>query len=158
SLQKELAAQPQWPIRWLSYPLLAMAHHRLGHESEARDALGEAAKIVDQWTQERCSSPSDHWRTILPAGDALWPGPWWDYLECQLLYGEAKLMIDGAPPPDDGRLHALRARALAGLNLVEQAASEFDVAWRLCPHDVQIRVEAHRNRGKCFVHRSQWGD
>jgi tetratricopeptide (TPR) repeat protein len=83
---------------------------------------------------------------------------WWDYLECQLLDGEARVLIDGAPPPDDPRRHVLRARALAGLNRVEDAAAEFDVALRLSPQDPQIRLEVHRNRGGCCVHRSQWRD
>ncbi len=156
-LQEALAAQPQWPIGWLSYPVLAMSHHRLGHETEARQALDEAARILDRWTQERYAGQSGHW-VIHPGGEAAWPVPWWDYLECQLLYREARLLIDGAPPPDDARLHVLRARALAGLNWVEQAAAEFDAALQLSPDDPQIRLEAHRNRGGCCVHRRQWRD
>jgi tetratricopeptide (TPR) repeat protein len=144
-LEEALAVQPQWAIRWLSYPVLAMAHHRLGHESEARQALNEAARIADQWTQERYTGQA-----------ANWPAPWWDYLECQLLYGEARVLIDRAPPPDDPRLHVLRARSFAGLDWVEKAAAEFDAALRLTPHDSQIRLEAHRNRGKCCVFRRQW--
>jgi Flp pilus assembly protein TadD len=68
------------------------------------------------------------------------------------------MLIDGTPPPDDPRLHVLRARALAGLDWVEQAAAEFDAALRLSPHDPQIRLEAHRNRGKCCVDRRRWRD
>jgi serine/threonine protein kinase/Flp pilus assembly protein TadD len=156
-LQEALAAQPQWPIGLLSYPVLAMAHHRLGHKTEARQALEEASRIFDRWTQERYAGQGEY-SVIRPGGDAMWPVAWWDYLECQLRSSEAKLLIDGAPPPDDPRLHVLRARALAGLDWVEQAASEFDAALRLSPHDPQIRLEAHRNRGKCCVQRRQWRD
>jgi serine/threonine protein kinase/predicted Zn-dependent protease len=156
-LQEALAAQPQWPISKLSYPVLAMAHHRLGHETKAREALDEAARILDGWTQERYAGHGEDWVTHR-GGDAVWPAVWWDYLECQLLHGEAKMLIDGVPPAGDPRLPVLRGRALAGLDLVEQAAPEFDAALRLSPHDPLIRLEVHRNRGACCVHRHQWRD
>ena len=41
---------------------------------------------------------------------------------------------------------------------MEQAASEFDAALRLSPQDPQIRLEAHHNRGRLYVHRRQWRD
>jgi serine/threonine protein kinase/tetratricopeptide (TPR) repeat protein len=156
-LQEAPAAQPHWAIGQLSYPVLAVAHHRLGHATQARRALDEAARILDRWTQARYASHGESW-AIHPGGDAVWPVPWWDYLECQLRYGEAKLLIDGSSPPDDPRLHVLRARAFAGLDWVEQAAAELDTAFRLSPHDPQIRLEAHRNRGKCYIQRHQWRD
>jgi eukaryotic-like serine/threonine-protein kinase len=156
-LEGALAAQPQWPVTRLSYPVLAMAHHRLGQEAQARQALEEAARILDRWTQERYTGNGEDWVTHR-GGDAVWPAMWWDYLECQLLYREAKVLIDGAPPPDDPRLHVLRGRALAGLDLVEQAAPEFEAAWKLSPDDALIRLETHRNRGACGVHRRQWRD
>ena len=156
-LEKALAVQPQWSISQLSYPVMAMAHHRLGHEAEARQALEQAASLLDQWTQQRYSGLSENW-VIYPGGNADWPVIWWDYLECQLNYREAKLLIDGIPPPDDVRLHVLRARALAGLNLVELAATEFDAALSLNAHDPQIRLEAYRNRGGCHIDRRQWSE
>jgi tetratricopeptide (TPR) repeat protein len=156
-LEEALVAQPQWPISRLSYPVLAMAHHRLGHEVKARQALDEAARVLDRWTQERYTGDGQDWVTHR-GGDAIWPVGWWDYLECQLYYREAKLLIDGAPPPDDPRLHVLRGRALAGLDLVEQAAPEFEAALMLSPQDPLIRLEAHRNRGGCCVHRHEWRD
>jgi eukaryotic-like serine/threonine-protein kinase len=142
-----VVAPSHWAIGRIGYPVLAMAQHRLGHESEARQALDEAARVLDQWTEERYTG-----------GDAAWPAVWWDYLECQLNFREAKLLIDGAPPPDDPRLHVLRARALAGLDSVGQAAAEFDIALTLSPNDKQIRMEAHRNQGRCCVDRRQWHD
>ncbi len=154
---QEWVAQPHWPIGWLSYPVLAMAHYRLGHETEARQALDEAARILDRWTQERYAARGENW-AIHAGGDAVWPAPWWDYLECQLLYAEARELIDGAPPPDDPRLHVLRARAFAGLDWMEQAASEFDAALRLSPQDPQLRLEAHHNRGRLYVDRRRWRD
>jgi tetratricopeptide (TPR) repeat protein len=151
----EAVAQPSWAISKLSYPVLAMAHHRLGHKTKAREALDEAARILDTWTQERYRGDGEDWVTHR-GGDAFWPLAWCDYLECQLYFAEAKMLIDGVSPPDDPRLHVLRARALSGLDLMEQAVPEFDAALRHRPHDPLIRLEAHRNRGACGVHRRQW--
>ena len=39
---------------------------------------------------------------------------------------------------------------------MEKAAAEFEAALALKPDDAQIRVEFHRNRGGCCVHRRQW--
>jgi tetratricopeptide (TPR) repeat protein len=141
----------------LSYPVLAMAHQHLGHETEARQALAEAARILDLWTQERYAGQGGNWE-VHSRGDAVWPAPWWDYLECQLFYTEAARLIDGAPPPDDPRLHVLRARAFTGLDWKERAALEFDVALRLSPHDPRIRLEAHHNRGMLCIHHRRWRD
>src|SRR5262249_13226169 len=53
---------PDWAGRALSYPVLAMAHHRLGQAAEARRALGEAAQAIDRWTQEMYQSQGhEHW-------------------------------------------------------------------------------------------------
>src|SRR5262249_59807234 len=46
------------------------------------------------------------------------PMQYCDWLECCLLYREAKTLIDGAPPADDPRWHV--ARALAFLALADQ--------------------------------------
>ena len=37
--------QPDWAVRALSYPVLAMAHHRLGQAAQARQALDAAAEV-----------------------------------------------------------------------------------------------------------------
>ena len=126
-LKQAQAAQPAWSISKLSYPVLAMALFRLGRKAEAQQALKEAVRIVDGWIDERYAGRGESW-AIRPGGDANWPVCWWDFLECQLLYGEAKRLVDGTAPPDDARLHVLRARALAGLDWVEQAAAEFSAA------------------------------
>jgi serine/threonine protein kinase/tetratricopeptide (TPR) repeat protein len=146
-LQEARVGQPPLPIRLLCHPVLAMAYHRLGRSAEAHQALGEAAKVLDQWTGQHYAGPEGVW---------LDP-PWWDYLECQLLYREAKLLIEGSLPPDDARLHVLRARALAGLGWAEsKAAAEYHAALQLSPNDPQIRLEAHRNQGYCFAHHGEW--
>jgi tetratricopeptide (TPR) repeat protein len=147
-LRESLAGQPDWDGRALSYPILAMAHHRMGQAAEARQALDAASKALDRWTRERYEAHD--WQA--------WPIPWWDSLECQLYYREAKVLIDGSPPPDDPRLHVLRARAFAGLDCCEKAVPEYDAALKLSPLDPQVRLEAHRNRGSWCTDLRQWGE
>jgi eukaryotic-like serine/threonine-protein kinase len=154
-LREPLAGVAGWPARAISYPVLAMAHHRLGQTAEARQALDQAAKAIDQWARDMYQSQRGHWVNHLGAG-AIWPIAWCDWLECQLFYREAKALIDGSPPPEDPRLRVLRARALAGLRWNTKADVEYAEAMKLVPHDSQVHLEAHRNRGYCCVGLRQW--
>src|SRR5262249_3640403 len=136
--------------------ILAMAHHRLGQADQARQALEEASRGIDQWTRERCEKQQGYW--IFHRGaTAFWPHFWLDCMEGQYYYREAKLLIDGSPPPDDPRLHVLRARSFAGLRWLTRAEGEYAKALKALPHDPQFRFEAHVNRAQCCVARSQWG-
>jgi serine/threonine protein kinase/Flp pilus assembly protein TadD len=146
----------EWSVRALNYPVLAMAHHRLGQQAEARVALQAAARVFDHWTEGRFKGQADkHWVHHRGA-TASWPVPWWDWLEGRLYYREAKLLIDGSPPPDDPRVHVLRGRALAALRRHAQADTEYTLALQQLPQDPQIRLEAHRNRGYGCIQRDQW--
>jgi serine/threonine protein kinase/tetratricopeptide (TPR) repeat protein len=151
-LQEALKAYPAWPM---PYPVLAMARHRLGQAAEARQALESAERVLDQWTRERYEKQEDSWFNHLGA-TAFWPVGWWDYLECQHYYREAKLLIDGSPPPDDTRLHALRARAFAGLRQPSRAEVEYAEVLKAWPQDRQIRFEAHVNRAESLRRLGQW--
>jgi tetratricopeptide (TPR) repeat protein len=132
-----------------------MAHYRLGQVADARKALEASARVLDHWTEERYRGGDRHWVVHLGAA-AYWPVPWWDWLEGRLYYREAKLLIDGAPPPDDPRLHVLRARGFAGLRRHSQAEAEYALALRRLPSDRQIRLEAHRNRGYGDIESGCW--
>jgi serine/threonine protein kinase/uncharacterized protein HemY len=156
-LRRSLAAAPNYPARALNYPVLAMAYHRLNRPAEARQALEEAARAIDQWTRERYETRGKDWVIDLGA-EASWPVPWWDWLECRLLYREARLLIDGALPPDDARLGVLRARAFAGLRQHDRADAAYTAALALLPNDAQVRMEAHRNRGYLHARRRQWAE
>jgi tetratricopeptide (TPR) repeat protein len=135
-----------------------MALHRLGQTAEARQALDAAAEAIDRWTRDKFQNHDEkNWINHLGA-TADWPIPWWEWLECQLYYREAKLLIDGSPPRDDPRLHVLRARAFAGLRWAEKAVPEYDAALKLSPQDPQIRLESHRNRGYYSTGLRQWGE
>jgi serine/threonine protein kinase/predicted Zn-dependent protease len=154
-LHEGLAAPDRWPLSSLSYATLAMAYHRQGRSAEARQALEEMAKLLDSWTRDRYESGSGKW-IIHQGAIGFWPVYWWDYLEGQLLYREAKRLMDGAEPPDDARLHVLRARSIAGLRWSTDAAKEYEIALKLSPDEPQIQQELFRARGYSFVGRRQW--
>src|SRR5262249_23191605 len=97
------------PHNSLAHAVLAMVHHRQGRIEDARQSLQKMAGVLDQWTQQRYENQERRW-VIHNGALGAWPMAWWDYLEGQLWYREAKLMIDGTVPADDARLHVLRAR------------------------------------------------
>jgi tetratricopeptide (TPR) repeat protein len=131
-LRESLAANPAANARAVVHPVLALAHFRKGQLHEARQALDDAAKAIDEWT------------------DRKFKGEWfesraeWDWLGCRALYREAKRVIDGSPPPEDARLVAVRGRAFAVLGRRDQADAEYARAVRLAPADPQIRLACFR--------------
>jgi tetratricopeptide (TPR) repeat protein len=155
-LREFLMAESRSDFKPIGYPLLAMAHHRLGQTAEARRAMEDTARAIEKWTHDIYQNGSVSWAAHLGATD-IWPVSWWNWLECQLFYREAKVLIDGAPPPDDPRLHVVRARGFAGLGQRDKAAVEYAEALKLRPDDPQFLVEAHYNRGNFAAQRSQWG-
>jgi serine/threonine protein kinase/Flp pilus assembly protein TadD len=155
-LRESLDMDPNWPARGINYPVLAMAHHRLGQEVEARQALQEADRFIKQWTREWCANPGENWVIDLGA-TSFGPGWWFDWLECQLYYREAKLLIEGSAPANDPYLRVLRARAFAGLRKNSKAEIEYTAALKLLPDDPQVRLEAYRNRAYLFIRDRDWG-
>lgn len=155
-LREFLVAEAHSDFKPIGYPLLAMAHHRLGQTAEARQSLEDAAQAIEQWTQAIYQNGADAWSPHHGA-TGIWPVSWWNWLECQLFYREAKVLIDGATLPDDPRLHVVRARAFAGLGQQDKAAVAYAEALNLRPDDPQFRLEAYRNRGYFAAHLGQWG-
>jgi serine/threonine protein kinase/Flp pilus assembly protein TadD len=155
-LRESLKLGPHWTGRSRTYPILAMAHRRLGQESEARQALDAASEAIDRCTRERfLGGERRHW--VFHQGvTGHWPTDWWDYLEAQHYYRAANLLIKGSSPPDDPRLHVLRALAFAGLRRNSSADVEYAAALKLRPDDQQVRLEAHRSAGYTAVGRRQW--
>ena len=156
-LRESLDADPAFSAPGLSYAVLAMAYCAQGETELARQALGEVERALDRWMEIRYGSQHEH--TVVHRGAvANWPLPWWEWLECQLFYAEAKQLIDGLPPPGDTRLVVLDARAFAGLQWTSQASEKYDEALKQRPDDPQIRLEAHRNRGYGHAQVGQWRD
>ncbi|HZN64654.1 MAG TPA: protein kinase, partial [Tepidisphaeraceae bacterium] len=155
-LKESLSGSPVESPRALSYPVLAMAHHRRGETAEARKALDSAAATIESWTQLMYQEAVGS-RWVLHRGAvAVWPVAWWDWLECRLYYREAKLLIDGVAPPNDSRLQVLRARGFAGLRRDSTAGVEYAAALRHRPDDPQIRLEFHRSAGFTATAHRQW--
>ncbi len=103
---------PGWPGRGISYPVLAMAYHRAGRGDEAREALAEAEKLIDGWMAEVARGP---------VGSM--PIPWFDWIECLVLFREAKILITGFAPPDDPRLREVEARAIGAIRSADTSTA-----------------------------------
>ena len=155
SLRRTIAID-DWEPRLLAWPTLAIAYHRLGRSAEAREALSEAAAVLARWNQTRARPRGEPWVFHYGAGGH-WPVPWWDWLEFDLRYLEARRLIEGVEPgPHDVTTHQLRARAFAGLRRSDAAVREYEAALALSPHDDQVRLEAHRARAYRHAMQAHW--
>jgi len=100
-----------WSARPIVYPALAMAYHRSGQADEAKQALASAEEAIDQWLGDMIEAPIGRM-----------PLFWFDWIECQLLYREAKILLIGFTPADDPRLRSIKERALAAIQDDESPA------------------------------------
>jgi tetratricopeptide (TPR) repeat protein len=115
---------PNWLSGCQNYAVLAMAYHRLGQSKKAKEALGEAGRVIDRGLDVLLRGP---------AGTL--PMRWYNWLECWLLYREAKTLIDGSPPADDPRWHVARANAFIALGDQKKANESYAKAAKLAPHN-----------------------
>lgn len=93
-----------WRARAIAYPALAMAYHRSGQAEQSREALAHAREAIEQWTAEMGTGPVGRMPIL-----------WLDWIEGQLLYREASILMTGFAPADDPRLRAVEQRALAAI-------------------------------------------
>jgi serine/threonine protein kinase len=155
-LRTSLTAGENLVVRALSFPVLAMAQHRLGRASEARQLLADADAEIERWTRDVYENVGDsHWVHHLGSGVPR-PVAWWDWVEFRVLHREAKLLIEEIAPPPDPRLHVLRARAYAGLREHIQADAEYARALQNLGEAPQVWYESHRNRGYLHVDADRW--
>jgi len=150
--RESIEAVPDWPGKALNYPILAIAHQKLGQDDQARQYLEQANGALSDWTQQMYQHGPEPWVSSLNA-TGYWPVSCWDYLECQLYCREARQLL-GVDPVADPRLHLLRARSFAGLRKLFKADEEYSLALTLSPNDAQTRLESHRNRAYLFVHKN----
>jgi serine/threonine protein kinase/tetratricopeptide (TPR) repeat protein len=131
---RESLAKTAYQARAINYPVLAMALHRSGDLGAARKELENARKEYERGMQ-----------IALNSRDQFVPLQYWhDWVEFLLYYGQARRLIEQAPPPEDPRQRIVRGRAFAALGRHEQADAEYAHALRLAPNDPDIRkaVEA----------------
>ena len=155
-LKESLKGSPETVPHALSYPVLAMAHHRRGETAEARRVLAAADDAIENWTQVMYERPVGSRWVVHRGAVGEWPYPWWDWVEYRLYYREAKLLIEGTAPPDDVRLHVLRARGFSGMRRESAADVEYAAALRLRPDDPQVRLEFHRSASFSAAARRDW--
>ncbi|HEX7378150.1 MAG TPA: protein kinase [Pirellulales bacterium] len=152
-----LDKQVSWPGREASYPLLALACHRLGRSADALAALKQADEVRDRWLEATFQlADGNRWATHEEA-EPRWPVYWSDWLEFRVNYQRACLELRGAAPPDDPRLSVLRARALAPLGDKPTADRIYAAALAARPGDPQVLLEMTFNRAYMAVHAGDWG-
>jgi tetratricopeptide (TPR) repeat protein len=79
-------ADPGWNALAMNWPVLAMAHHRLGHRAESR-----------RWLEMAHGRQGDPARGLEPGRDPLAGERWWDRADFRILVREADALF----PPED---------------------------------------------------------
>jgi serine/threonine protein kinase/Flp pilus assembly protein TadD len=149
-LREAQALDPRWePIRCNA--VLAMAYYRAGQ-------TGLAAKCLDAATAAR----SQRIQAMIQNGPGYLPSYWWDVVQSNVHYREAKALIEGPTPRDDPeapKLLVIRSRALAALGRNSLAIDGLSQALKLDSKLVSAwtaRAEAWRRRGAWDKARSDY--
>jgi Flp pilus assembly protein TadD len=135
-LQEAVRLDGHWRYAIVSQSVLAMAYHRLKRAGEARQALLEADRKVEQWQQSLLQF------SAYPAGRT-----WWDLLEGLVLYREAKVQIAGSAPSDDPRQIVARAHAFAVLGDRDRAEKACNRAAQLSAKNSSVDRACAEVRG-----------
>lgn len=150
-LQDSLDGSTVIEARKIGYPILAMAQFKNGDATAARSTLLLAKESLDKWIEARCQSRQGwlvHWNFF-----AEMPIVWLDWLEFNVYYREACLLIDGSSPPDDPRLKLILARTYAGMRLYELAEMHFAEVLTAMPNDPKAKLESLRLAGQRAANR-----
>jgi serine/threonine protein kinase/Flp pilus assembly protein TadD len=138
-VRESQARDENWEKTW-NHSILAMAHRGNNQPDLARRALDAAAAAQEQRIQGMLSAPGHL------------PTYWWNILESDVHYREAKKLIDGAEPPDDPRLWVIRARALEALGQQREAVAGYTKALEVKPDFIR----AWTCRGVAYFKLRQW--
>ncbi|MHB8861728.1 MAG: SUMF1/EgtB/PvdO family nonheme iron enzyme [Pirellulaceae bacterium] len=130
-----LDAQPQLVRLEKSHALRALTNFRIGRAEEAGRALATAS--------EHYAVLAD--RVLAAGGFRLQPMLWWELAELQILYREARQVIEGAgSEAEDPQTRALVAAARAVRQWGDPAVREFDDALRRKPDVAAVWIARAR--------------
>jgi tetratricopeptide (TPR) repeat protein len=146
--RESLAVNSEWEARPLNFPILAMAHHRLGNAQEARTAMSQANMAFEQWIR-RILETTGNWSITKGATEESPIDPI-DWLAFLIHFREAQSVF-GIDPADEPRLAVRRARALAALQRTAEAVTEYERAVTLAPNNLAIQLEATRTLAQYYV-------
>lgn len=93
-----------WFGRGIAYPLISVAHHRLGNGDEALRAFEQSQAFLDRQLDE-CVSQSKGAPSI----------PWVDWIEFLMHHREASVVVKGHTPATDGRVQQIEGFAEAAI-------------------------------------------
>jgi eukaryotic-like serine/threonine-protein kinase len=139
-VQESLALDAGGQTIW-NQAVLAMAYQRANVPDRARRCL--AAATVAR--EERL-------RALLESTPGSLHALWWNLLESEVHYHEAKELIDGSGPPDDPRPWVIRARALEALGRLQEAVTGYSKA-------IEVQADfaaAWTRRGVVHAQLGQW--
>jgi tetratricopeptide (TPR) repeat protein len=99
----EQVVRSPWPFASTktALPVLAMAYHANGRAADAERTLSEAETALNQWSDILADGTLEELQL-----------PWFDFIECVLLYEQARQVIRGESPLRDERLISFEARAV----------------------------------------------
>jgi hypothetical protein len=93
-----------WFGRGIAYPLIAMAHHKMGHAEDALRSFEQSQTLLDRLLDDSVSrskgSPSI---------------PWIDWIEFLQNHREASIIVKGHTPAVDSRLRQMEGFAEAAI-------------------------------------------
>jgi tetratricopeptide (TPR) repeat protein len=121
----------------MNYPVLALAHHRLGHAAEARHWL---EKSKQEWRRLSPLLRSSGSLTVLPHAPPHWwrSNAWHDWPTFEVLFREASLVIAGSVPVEDAFDHSHRSLIYSRLGKLEKAEAEWQTAVKMAPREPMI--------------------
>jgi tetratricopeptide (TPR) repeat protein len=124
--------------------VLAMAHHGKGDTDKARELLEKAQTWYDAATREALTAPTydlPHWH-------------WNEFVDFQILYREARALIEGTSAVQDKNAADLLARAREELARRDPLTAEFDHAVMVQPNEPRLWLA----RGRRLAELGRWGE
>ncbi len=146
--EKSNADSPKWSSNIFNWPLLAMAHHRLGHVAESRKWLD---KSLGQWRRLSPLMRSPGSLTVLPTTSEYWQKFWHDWLVFEILLREASGLMTGTPGVEDALDHCHRSLLFTLLGDNARAEVHWQAAVKLAPSEPSLWLA----RGRVFAQLGQ---